>query len=105
MVLAVQMVVLVLMALLFLNIKVKMMANYAIIENGKVVNAVVSDADFAAANGWVELTAGGIGWDYIDGVFVDNRPVAVEPVPVPGPTKEQLLVELAALTAKIQALT
>jgi hypothetical protein len=80
------------------------MANYAVVENGKVVNAVVSDADFAAENGWVELTSGGIGWDYIDGVFVDNRPVAVEPVPVPAPTKEQLLSEVRVLMAKIEAL-
>jgi hypothetical protein len=69
------------------------MPNFAVIENGKVVNAVVSDADFAAENGWVELTSGGIGWDYIDGVFVDNRPVAVEPVPVPAPTKEPAVAD------------
>jgi len=80
------------------------MSNYAIIENGKVVNAVVSDADFAAENGWVELTSGGIGWDYINGVFVDNRPVAVQPGPVPAPTREELLAEVRALLARIEAL-
>jgi orotidine-5'-phosphate decarboxylase len=47
-VLAVRMAVLVLLALLFLNIEVRTMANYAVIENGKVVNAVVSEPDFAA---------------------------------------------------------
>ena len=80
-----------------------MMPNYAIIENGKVINTVIAEADYAATKGWVELTSGGIDWDYIDGQFVDNRPVP-EVVVAPTPTKEQLMAELAALTAKIQAL-
>jgi hypothetical protein len=50
------------------------MANYAIIENGKVVNLVVAEADYAATQGWVACPDGGIGWDYINGQFVDNRP-------------------------------
>ena len=79
------------------------MPNYAIIENGKVVNAVVAEADYAATKGWVELTRGGIDWDYVNGQFVDNRPVP-EVVTPPAPTKEQLLAELQALTAKINAL-
>jgi len=79
------------------------MPNYAIIENGKVVNAVVAEADYAATQGWVELTSGGIGWDYTNGQFIDNRPVPAV-VEVPAPTKEELMAELAALTAKIQAL-
>ena len=80
------------------------MPNYAIIKNGKVVNAVVAEADYAAEQGWVELSGdAGVDWDYINGQFVDNRPapVVVEP---PAPTKEQLLAELQALTAKINAL-
>lgn len=82
------------------------MANYAVIENAKVVNVVVADADYAAENGWIEITNAGIGWDYIDGQFVDNRPVAVyvDPAPTPEPTKEELLAELAALTEKIKVL-
>lgn len=79
------------------------MPNYAIIENGKVVNTVVAEADYAATQGWIELTNGGIGWDYIDGQFVDNRPVP-EAVTPPAPTKEQLMAQLAALSAQIQAL-
>jgi len=79
------------------------MPNYAVIENGKVVNAVVAEADYAATQGWVELTSGGIGWDYTNGQFIDNRPVPAV-VEVPAPTKEELMAELAALTAKIQAL-
>jgi hypothetical protein len=80
-----------------------MMANYAVIENGKVVNTVVAEADYAATQGWVELTSGGVDWDYVNGAFVDNRPVP-EVVAAPAPTKEELLAQLNALTAKIQAL-
>ena len=79
------------------------MPNYAIIENGKVVNTVVAEADYAATKGWVELTSGGIDWDYINGQFVDNRLVPEVVVP-PAPTKEQLLAQLQAIQAQIQAL-
>ena len=81
------------------------MPNYAIIKDGEVVDIVVAEADYAAEQGWVELgNDAGIGWSYTDGVFVDNRPQP-EPVAAPAePTKEQLMAELAALTAKIQAL-
>jgi len=80
------------------------MPNYAVIENGKVINAVIADADYAAQQGWVPLADGaGIDWDYVNGQFVDNRPVPPAPV-ITAPTKEQLLAELAALTAKINAM-
>lgn len=75
---------------------------YAIIENGVVVNVVVADADYAAEQGWIECPDAGPGWTYADGVF--TAPVVVEPTPAPTPTKEQLMAELTALTAKIQAL-
>jgi hypothetical protein len=81
------------------------MPNYAVIENGKVVNAVVAEADYAAVQGWIALPDGvGIDWDYVNGQFVDSRPISPEPEPAPAPTKEQLLAELQALTAKIQSL-
>ena len=73
-----------------------------VIENGKVVNTIeVESLDFMP--NLVEATSGGIGWDYINGQFVDNRPAPVVAEP-PAPTKEQLLAELQALTAKINAL-
>jgi hypothetical protein len=57
-----------------------MSTKYAIIENGKVVNAVVADAEFAAKQGWVALTGdAGIDWDYVDGQFVDNRVIPETP--------------------------
>jgi hypothetical protein len=75
-----------------------------VITDGKVSNTIVVDSlDFMP--GLVEATAGGIGWDYVDGEFVDNRPVPVEEAPPAATTKEQLMAELTALTAKIQALT
>lgn len=79
------------------------MKNYAIIENGKVVNTVVAEADYAATQGWVLCESGGIDWDYVDGQFIDNRPVP-EVVTPPAPTKEQLMAQLNALSAQIQAL-
>lgn len=80
------------------------MPNYAIIENGKVVNLVVAEADYAATQGWVACPNGGIGWDYINGQFVDNRPVP-EIVAPSAPTKEELLAQLQALQAQINALS
>jgi hypothetical protein len=75
---------------------------YAIIENGAVVNVVVADAEIAAENGWIDCPVGGPGWTYTDGVF--TAPVVVEPTPTPTPTKEELMAQLNALSAQIQAL-
>jgi hypothetical protein len=80
------------------------MLTYAVIENGKVVNVCVATADDVKPSNWVLCTSGGIGWDYTNGQFVDNRPRPPEPEPEPAPTKEELMVELAALTTKINAL-
>ena len=80
------------------------MPNFAVIENGKVINAVVAEADYAAEQGWVALPDNaGIDWDYINGQFVDNRPVP-EVVTPSAPTKEELLAQLNAIAAQIQAL-
>jgi hypothetical protein len=80
------------------------MPNFAVIENGKVINTVVAEADYAAEQGWVKLTGfAGVDWDYVDGQFVDNRP-APEVVAPAVPTKEELLEQLNALSAQIQAL-
>jgi len=75
---------------------------YAIIENGTVVNVVVADAEIASTNGWVACPVAGPGWTYANNVF--TAPVVVEPVAPPAPTKEQLLAQLNALSAQIQAL-
>jgi len=81
------------------------MPNFAVIENGKVVNVVVAETDFAAQQGWTTLPANvGIGWDYVNGQFIDNRPVPVAVTP-PTPTKDELLAQLNALSAQIQSLT
>jgi len=81
---------------------------YAKIENGQISNVIVADAEFAVAQGLVEFPtyidnqAVGIGWKY-DGVSFTAPDPVVAPVVI-APTKEELMAELAALTAKIQAL-
>ena len=83
--------------------------NYAKIENGVITNIVVADAAFAAEHGLVEFPtyindkAVGIGWKYDGRKFTQPDPVEVETTPEP--TKDELLIELAALTAKIKAMT
>lgn len=53
--------------------------NYAVINDNVVVNIVISDDEYAKSQGWVLLPDGiGIGWSYINGEFVDNRPVPEE---------------------------
>ena len=82
------------------------MSNYAVIENGKVVNLCIATAEDEKPDNWVLCKVGGVGWDYVDGEFVDNRPRQPEPeiVPILEPTKEQLLAEVQGLLAKIEAL-
>ena len=59
--------------------------NYAIIENGIVVNIVVAAADFAASQGWIEIqNEAQIGWIYEDGQF--SKPPAL-----PGPVELDIL--------------
>ena len=80
------------------------MPNYAIIQNGKVVNAVVAETDYAQTQGWTLLPDGvGVDWDYDGTNFIDNRPKPETTTP-PELTKEQLLAQLADLTTKINAL-
>ena len=73
-----------------------------VIENGVVVNTIVVDSlDFMP--GLVEATEGSIGWLFDGQTYTNpNPPVVVEPPPAP--TKEQLLAQLNALSAQIQAL-
>ena len=74
-----------------------------VITDGKVTNTIIVDSlDFMP--GLIEATSGGIGWDYVDGQFVDNRPIPPEIVPMPELTKEQLLAEVQGLLSKIEAL-
>ncbi len=73
-----------------------------VIENGIVVNTIIVESLSVLPNLVSAENGGDIGWRY-DGASY------VEPDPVPTPvviasTKEELMVEIAALTAKIQAL-
>ena len=75
---------------------------YAIIENGVAVNVVVADAEYAAQQGWIACPDAGPGWKYDGTNFTEPDPIVIEPAPAP--TKEQLMAQLAALSAQIQAL-
>ena len=84
------------------------MPNYAVVENNLVVNAVISEPDYALQQGWILLPENaGIGWSYENGNFVDHRPVPEAPplpTPPPAPTKEDLLSQLIAIQAQIESL-
>lgn len=82
------------------------MLTYAVIENNNVINVCVASADDTKPDNWVlcDRVGIGIGWDYVDGDFVDNRPEPTPIVPAPAVTKDQLLVQLQELTMKINAL-
>jgi hypothetical protein len=73
-----------------------------IIENGVVVNTIVVESLDLLPN-LIDAELGGSIGDLYDGTtFTKPAPVVIEPTPAP--TKEQLMAELTALTAKIQAL-
>ena len=70
------------------------LADYAVVADGKVVNVIVWDGvqpydpgegvtlvplPFEEDEDGVRRYTGGIEWDYIDGKFVDNRPVEETP--------------------------
>jgi hypothetical protein len=78
------------------------MNKYAIIEDGLVVNVVIGQPELAPNQILVECENAGPEWTYADGVF--TAPVVVEPTVVT-PTKEELLAQVQALTAQIQALS
>jgi hypothetical protein len=75
---------------------------YAIIEDGVVANVVLAEPEYAAQQGWIECPDAGPRWTYANGVF--TKPVVVAPTAPDAPTKEELLAQLNALSAQIQAL-
>lgn len=44
-----------------------------VIHNGKVVNTIIVESLDSAPN-LIPGDFGGIGWDYVDGKLIDNRP-------------------------------
>ena len=87
-----------------------MTTKYAKIENGIITNVVVADSAWASEQGLVLCPdyddagqAVGIGATYANWQF--KACVAPEPTPVAAPTKEELLAQLAVLSAQIQALS
>jgi len=55
--------------------------HYAIVKDGKIVNTVVWDgeSEYSPDGELIKITGldpePGIDWDYVDGEFIDNRPV------------------------------
>ena len=85
--------------------------SYAKIENGAITNVISADAAFAAEHGLVEFPtyinnkAVGIGWKYNGTNFTEpDLVIAPAPEAVVAPTKEELMAQLTALSAQIQAL-
>lgn len=75
----------------------------ALILNTQVCQVEEQDFPVAEPLYWVDCPNNVTSlWTYDNGQFV--APVIPEYVAPPAPTKEQLMAELAALTAKIQAL-
>jgi len=74
-----------------------------VIENGIVVNTIIVGSLSVLPNLVSAENGGDIGWRYDGASYVEPDPLPA-PTPPPAPTKEELMAELAALTAKIQAL-
>lgn len=72
-------------------------------ENNRIAEVAVQDFEVAQPLYWVacadDVTTE---WTYINGVFI--APIILEPIIVSQPTAADLMAELQALTAKIQAL-
>lgn len=72
-------------------------------ENNRVCDIESNEFPVAEPLFWVDIPEGiDQTWSYVDGQFI--VPVVPEPVITPQPTKEELMAELAILTAKINAL-
>jgi len=86
------------------------MPNFALINNQNIVENVIS---WDGLSEWnppenmicvnIENLECGIGCIYDGSIFIKPKPVELEPTPQP--TKEELLAQLNALSAQIQALT
>lgn len=87
----------------------QMTKKYGFIVDGVVDNVILADENFAAEHGLVEVPdyvdgeACGRGWLY-DGSNFTKPAEAEVPATPPPPTKEQLLAQLQAIQAQIQAL-
>lgn len=71
------------------------MTNFAIVENGVVVNVIVADADFAAEIGAIPCSNAGVGWSHVGGVF--SAPPAPPPHVPQAVTRGQFILALLQL--------
>lgn len=77
---------------------------FAVIENGVVVNVTIGVPAVSDNQIVVECPNAGPGWLYADGIFTEAPALPIPEIP-PTPTKEELLAQLQALQAQIQAIT
>jgi len=88
----------------------QMTKKYGFIVDGVVNDVIVADEDFATEHGLIEVPdyvngeACGRGWLYSGGTFTKPAEINVPVAAVAEPTKEELLAQLNALAAQIQAL-
>ena len=78
------------------------MTTYAIIENEKVINVCVAEISDIKPSNWVLCESVGIGWDYVNGEFIDNRPKPLEIFTTYAPTKNNCLSNLMFLRQKFK---
>lgn len=64
---------------------------YAIIEDGIIINVVISEPDYAEHQNWIKITNTevGIGWSYIDNQFVRPEPIPQMPEEIKAINKQQ----------------
>lgn len=63
--------------------------NYALIQDGKVVNIAVAEGAEALEGNWVATSVAGIGWTYIDGNFAPPVVTEAEPTVPHSVTRRQ----------------
>lgn len=79
-----------------------MSKNYAIVDNGVVVNIAVSEE--ALDSNWIQSDVAQIGWTYENGEFIaPPAPPVVDPPPPPKTEEEKLAEATAAAIAKLIA--
>jgi hypothetical protein len=80
------------------------MKTYAIIENNKVVNTVVYEDDVIVTDRPECPLSAGIGFSYINGEFIDDRPISEAPI-TPQLSKEELIEMLNLASTQIKLLS
>jgi hypothetical protein len=79
------------------------MKTYAIIENNKVINTIIYEDDVIVTEYPECPSNAGIGFSYINGNFIDDRPV-IAAAPIVQLSKDELIEQIKILSEQVQAL-